>query len=137
MKIESNIFNNDSFGSSVYNKLKTNMDISMKRKEVLSNNFANINTKGYKRFDLVLNEEVGKDNLNMKKTTYNHIENVQNEDGFKIVKDTSGTMRSDGNNVDTDIEMINIASNAILYNTLVTQINNEFSMKTSVIKGGK
>lgn len=137
MKIESNIFNNDSFSSSIYNKLKTNMDISVKRKEVLSNNFANINTKGYKRFDLVLNKELGQDILNMKKTTYNHIDNVQNQDDFKVVKDTSGTMRNDGNNVDLDTEMINIASNAILYNALVTQINNELSMKTSVIKGGK
>lgn len=137
MKIESNIFNNYSSSSNIYNKLKANMDIAIKRKEVLSDNFANINTKGYKRFDVVLNEELGKDNINMKKTADKHIEDFKDENGFKIVKDTSGTMRNDGNNVDPEIEMINIASNAILYNTLVTQINNEFSMKTSVIKGGK
>lgn len=137
MKIESNIFNNYSSSSNIYNKLKANMDIAIKRKEVLSDNFANINTKGYKRFDVVLNKELGKDNINMKKTADKHIEDFKDENGFKIVKDTSGTMRNDGNNVDPEIEMINIASNAILYNTLVTQINNEFSMKTSVIKGGK
>ncbi|WP_142414800.1 flagellar basal body rod protein FlgB [Hathewaya massiliensis] len=137
MKIESNIFNNYSSSSNIYNKLKANMDIAIKRKEVLSDNFANINTKGYKRFDVVLNEELGKDNINMKKTVDKHIGDFKDGNGFKIVKDTSGTMRNDGNNVDPEIEMINIASNAILYNTLVTQINNEFSMKTSVIKGGK
>lgn len=137
MKIEGNIFNNNSSSSSIYNKLKANMDIAMKRKEVLSNNFSNINTKGYKRFDVVLNEELGKDNLNMKKTTGKHIDDFKDENGFKVVEDKSGTMRNDGNNVDPEVEMINIASNAILYNALVTQINNEFSMKTSVIKGGK
>lgn len=43
-------------------------------------------------------------------------------------------MRSDGNNVDLDIEKVNQAANTLKYNALITDINNKFNNLKTVIK---
>jgi flagellar basal-body rod protein FlgB len=46
-------------------------------------------------------------------------------------------MRLDGNNVDIDNEMTNLAANTILYNTLINQANSRISMRRYVINEGR
>jgi len=47
------------------------------------------------------------------------------------------TMRTDGNNVDVDIEMADLAKNNIYYNAMVRQIGDYMSSLKSVIAGQK
>ncbi|GFR36145.1 hypothetical protein TCEA9_19570 [Thermobrachium celere] len=42
-------------------------------------------------------------------------------------------MRLDGNNVDIDLEMANLAANQILYNALISQANTRIAMRRNVI----
>ncbi|CAM2806606.1 flagellar basal body rod protein FlgB [Hathewaya histolytica] len=130
-------FSNNSSSGDVYKNLKNGISASYERSKVISNNVSNINTKGYKRFDVVLEEKLSKGKVDMKNTDKKHINDNFNSKGYKVIRDENGAMRNDGNNVDVDIEMTNLASNSILYNALVTHINNDFSMKTNVIKGGR
>ena len=51
-----------------------------------------------------------------------------------IQQDNSTSMRSDGNNVDLEIEKVNQAANTLKYNALITSINNKFNGMKSVIK---
>ena len=45
-------------------------------------------------------------------------------------------MRTDGNNVDMDLEKVNQAANSLMYNALITQANSKLNMTKSVILGG-
>lgn len=49
--------------------------------------------------------------------------------------DNSTSMRTDGNNVDIDNEMVNNSANALMYNALVTQANNRLATTRYIING--
>lgn len=83
------------------------------RQQSIANNIANVNTPGFKRsdvsFDGVLEEALGNGASN------EELQSLSPE----VSVDSSTTMRVDGNNVDIDREMANLAENNIRYNALV------------------
>lgn len=121
----------------VYNLLKNALDASSLRGKVIANNIANINTKGYKReyvnFEDTLKENM--DNLQLKTTDDKHINDGNDFGEISLQTDNSSSMNSDGNNVDIDNEMTNLAANNLMYNALITQANNRLSMEKYVIEG--
>lgn len=125
--------NNDN----TYNFIKQGLNVSTVRGKAISNNIANINTAGYKKlqvsFKQALNDE---ENINLKKTSVKHIGEDGSEGSVKITRDESTSMRSDGNNVDLDIEKVNQAANTLMYNSLITQANSKLSTSKYVITGG-
>lgn len=104
----------------VYNLTKKALDISSSRGKVISNNIANVNTKGYKRYYVNF-----KDNL------------ISESNKIQVKQDSSTSMREDGNNVDIDSEMVDQASNSLMYNALISDINTRLSVQNYVINGGK
>ena len=46
-------------------------------------------------------------------------------------------MRGDGNTVELDTEMANLAENTLKYNTTTRIISNKFKLLKDVIKGGQ
>lgn len=121
----------------VYNLLKKGLDASSLRTKAISNNIANINTKGYKRqyvsFEESLKENM--DNLNLKTEDDKHIQEGSEYGQIKTAVDESSSMREDGNNVDPENEMANEAANTLMYNALITQTNSRLSMERYVING--
>lgn len=130
--------NNLSEDKKVYNLLKKSLDVSSIRSEVIRNNISNFNTKGYKRYFVSFEDSLNSnlDELDLKTTENKHISSDNKED-FKIQKDVSSTIREDGNNVDVDQEMINEAENTLMYNALITQLNNRLSLRKIVINDGR
>ncbi|WP_409068640.1 flagellar basal body rod protein FlgB [Clostridium sp. FAM 1755] len=128
----------DMSNSQVVNDLlKKSMDASSYRGKVTSNNIANYNTPGYKRHYVTF-EETLKDNLNninMKLTKEKHINDGSEFGQVKEEVDDSTSMRTDGNNVDIDNEMVNNSANALMYNALVTQANNRLATTRYIING--
>lgn len=120
-----------------YNLLKKGLDASSIRSKAISNNIANINTKGYKRqyvsFEESLKENM--DNVNLKTEDDKHIQDGSEYGEVKAETDNSSSMREDGNNVDVDNEMVNQAANTLMYNALVTQANSRLTMERYVING--
>lgn len=120
-----------------YDLVKTALDVSSVRKDIISNNLANINTKNFKRsdvqFESILNSKIKP--VVLRTTNSKHIR-VGNE-YYRIVKDRNTTMRSDGNNVDLDIEKANQAANTLMYNALVSAINNKINLHSLVVNGSK
>lgn len=105
-------------------------DASWTRESVINNNIANVSTVGYKRQDIdfqsVLREELG----NCKhKSLDNKINELDISDlNAQIYTDSVNySYRLDGNNVDIDTENVELASEQIRYDALVTSINSEFS----------
>jgi flagellar basal-body rod protein FlgB len=121
----------------VYDLLQKGLDASQARSEATADNMANINTEGYKRKYVTFEESLKKsvDDLELKTDDEKHIK-VNSEYGSVNVKtDDSTSMNEDGNNVDIDNEMVNQSANALMYNALVTQVNNKLSMRRYVIDG--
>ena len=126
--------NNDSTSQMI----KLGLDTAALRGKVISNNIANINTENYKKsyvsFEENLNNE--KEKISLNKTSDKHIDGSSDNSLIQVKKDNSTSMRTDGNNVDLDLEKVNQASNTLMYNALITQANSRISMTKSVISGG-
>ncbi|NLK23054.1 MAG: flagellar basal body rod protein FlgB [Clostridiales bacterium] len=126
--------------SGTYDLLKEGIKASTVRAKAISNNIANVNTKNYKAFNVVFEDNINGTNaskLSMKRTNEKHMDNG-NDPGKRITveRDEGTSMRNDGNNVDLDIEKVNQAANTMKYNALVQQASNKISMTKYVISGG-
>lgn len=103
--------------------LEKALDASLLKNEAISSNLANVDTPGYKRKD-----------VNFKEC----LKNASNSNSIepKIVTDKENLKyRHDGNNVDVDTEMSEMAKNTIRYNVLISQLNNKLKRMKMSIKG--
>ena len=129
-----------SIGSdATYDLIKTGIKASNIRAKTIANNMANINTKDYKKFNVVFEDNIKKDDdsseLELKRTKATHLaSNDSGNDNISIEQDKSTSMRSDGNNVDLDVEKVNQAANTLKYNALITEINSKFNNLKMVMK---
>lgn len=121
--------------------LEKGLDASSLRQKVLSDNVANVDTPNFKRSDVdfqqVLGEALGVDgpNLPLKATAPQHIQGVGGTAQSGIVTDASTTLRNDGNNVDIDREMANVAENGLYYNSVTQAITSQLGLLRMVIQG--
>ena len=127
-----------SLDRNVYDLIKKDLNATSIRGKTIANNIANVNTKDYKRFDVVFEEALKDDekSLGLRITNEKHIRDNDFENGVKVTQDKSSSMRSDGNNVDLDIEKVNQAANTLLYNTLITSYNNRVNSTRYVVTSG-
>lgn len=120
-----------------YGLIKEGINAANVRAKTIANNMANVNTKDYKRFNVVFEENLKNEdssNFQLKTTSEKHIPSSNAKDDISIEQDKSTSMRNDGNNVDLDIEKVNQAANTLKYNALITNINNKFNNLKTVIK---
>ncbi|NLC45711.1 MAG: flagellar basal body rod protein FlgB [Firmicutes bacterium] len=96
------------------------------RHRVLANNFANVNTPGFKRSD-----------VNFESAMKEFLTGGTTKAEFKVVADNSTTMRNDDNNVDPEQELAKLTANAILYKALAEQINRKFGQLRMVVREGR
>ena len=127
------------------NVLEKALDATWLRNEVISQNLANTDTPGYKKktvqFEQYLNSALEQKEIEGNLSHPRHIpigrtrvENVP----IRVTQDrTSLSYRLDGNNVDSENEMAELAGNLIQYNTLTQKINGEFRKLKSVISEGR
>ena len=124
----------------VLNVLQKGLEASSMRQQVLSNNVANIDTPSFKRSDVdfqtvlgtVLGEKSGA--LSLKLTAQKHIPGLDVGGAGGIVTDQSTSLRNDGNNVDVDKEMTNVAENGLYYNSLTSAISSQLGLLRMVLK---
>lgn len=128
------------FSSNVYdyvNVLKTSLDATATRNELLVNNIANVNTPNYKRKDLRFETEL-KNAFALSKGK--SVDATVNQLDLKELKPEVYTdyaelsYRYDGNNVDINTENAILAKNQIKYQGLMASVNKEFSNLMSVMK---
>ena len=115
------------------------------RHEVLSNTIANVNTPNFKRshvrFEDLLKQELGLDRDPLMKVVRTHDRHLPIAFHGKVrpvIEQDAGTnMRLDGNNVDIDIEMAEVAKNQLYYSALATAVGGHISKLKSVITSGQ
>ncbi len=112
-------------------------DASWQRNELLSNNLANVDTPGYKRkdidFESQLRRALGNSRYETVDSKVSHLTSTELD--ARVYTDSANfSYRLDGNNVDIDTEGVELASNQIKYNGLMSSINQEFSNLKLVMK---
>lgn len=122
--------------------LEKAMDAAWMRNETISNNIANVNTPGYKksyvRFEELLTDAADKFQISGIKKDGKFLPIGSDRSisvNPEIVQEDSTSMRRDGNNVDIDVEMAELAKNTIKYNALIAQMSKEFSKIKLAING--
>ncbi|EAX48672.1 flagellar basal-body rod protein FlgB [Thermosinus carboxydivorans Nor1] len=110
------------------------------RHKVISNNIANVNTPGFKRSEVHFEEQL-KQALNAKsglsRTHQRHIAAKGDDFSVEVITVNNTAYRADGNNVDIDFEMAEMAKNNIYYDAVAQQLNRYFSNLKSVINEGR
>jgi flagellar basal-body rod protein FlgB len=114
--------------------LQKALDASWLRIEVISNNIANVDTPGYKRktvkFEEFLSSEMKTGKISKGQTRLKSSDIMVSHDYSTL------SYRSDGNNVDIENEMAELATNSLRYNTLIQKMNGDFQNLRKVIRGG-
>lgn len=121
------------------------LDLRSRRHELIISNLSNADTPGYKAFDLMVEESLARKSdhaggIKLRQTHPGHMPTARpNASGPipKVIKmDAPNNLRGDGNTVDMDREMANLASNQLLYKVSAQIITKKFEGLSNVIKGG-
>lgn len=129
-------------GDQTYQIGKNALDAYSLRQQTISHNIANVNTKDFTAktvsFESELKQALSRQSSGLRTTNEKHfgINNQAQRVTASIDETNSATfMNLDGNNVDLDLEMANMAANQIQYNAMVQQVSNTLSNYHYVIKG--
>jgi|SRR5690625_419144 len=120
--------------------LEKSLDFSSAKNRTIASNIANVDTPNYKAknvtFENVLNDEVEKA-IGTNRTHPKHYTFGKNmNQKFQVSSKSNTTYNHNGNNVDVDLEMSELAKNQIYYQSLVDRLNGEFGNIQTVLRGG-
>ncbi|MGM8211760.1 flagellar basal body rod protein FlgB [Virgibacillus sp. W0430] len=124
-----------------FRTLEHSLQYSATKNEVISNNIANIDTPNYKAknilFKSMLDDSISA--LSAKQSHSKHIPFNSKTDysPFRIVSNRTTSFNHNGNNVDIDKEMSDLAKNQIYYQSLIDRLNGKFGSLQTVIRGGR
>lgn len=121
---------------------KNALDAASLRQQTIAHNIANATTKDYKskqvQFEESLKKALNRSSSRLRTTDARHVGGGQSAMGIKgevYETPSNTTMNLDGNNVDIDLEMANMAANQIKYNALIQRTNSKLESYSKVIKG--
>ena len=127
------------FGSTIQS-LENSMNYSTAKNRAISNNIANVDTPGYKAKDVVFKDMLSAEmsSIPTRRTNQRHID-FQARTGassFQTITSQNTTYNHNGNNVDIDKEMNELAQNQIQYQALTSRISSKFQGLERVLRGG-
>jgi len=125
--------------------LERSLNLRSMNQKLIVSNIANMDTPRYKAFKMMVDENMqdigqGGPQLTMTRTQAGHLNTTGNslESGrVARVESNDLSLRGDGNTVELDTEMANLAENTLKYNTTTRIISNKFKLLKDVIKGGQ
>lgn len=121
------------------NTLENSLQYSTTKNKTISNNIANIDTPNYKAQDVSFRSMLqdASENLQLKNTNNQHFKKTTNNSPHVITTKNNATYNHNGNNVDIDKEMADLAENQLHYRSLVDRLNGKFQTIQNVVRGGK
>ena len=126
--------------SNTFTSLDNALNYSSLKQKVISQNIANVDTPNYKAKDVsfktLLQNELNQD-FKTYRTDYRHIDFSSSNSQSGVITRNNVEYNNNGNSVDVDQEMSDLATNQIYYDALVEQLNSKFSTLQNVIRGGK
>src|SRR5690625_1001881 len=120
--------------------LEMSLDFASAKNRTIASNIANVDPRNYKAnnetCEHVLNDEVAKA-IGTNRTHPKHYTFKKNmNQKFQVSTKSNTTYNHNGNNVDVDLEMSELAKNQIYYQSLVDRLNGEFGNIQTVLRGG-
>ncbi|MFD2925517.1 flagellar basal body rod protein FlgB [Halobacillus naozhouensis] len=125
--------------SETFTLLENSLNYTTAKNRSISNNIANVDTPGYKVKDVVFKQVLDGEmnNLEAKRTNSRHFPFTNEANSpYTTVTKQGTTYNHNGNNVDIDKEMNELAKNQILYQALVDRMGGKFRSLENVLKGG-
>ncbi|MBT2756021.1 flagellar basal body rod protein FlgB [Mesobacillus foraminis] len=126
--------------SGTISNLESAMNYSSMKQKVISQNIANVDTPNYKAKDVSFRSSLQmavNAQFEGRRTDSRHFNFQGNAGSGAAVKIRNAAYNHNGNGVDMDKEMADLATNQIYYNALTERINGKFNTLQTVIKGGK
>ncbi len=129
------------FGNT-FKGLEQALDMRAVRHRTIISNIANIDTPGYKAFDVFLREAAGSPGRLMEPDEApdpRHFSLSGNASGYRILERSpaySVSFRGDGNTVDLDREMTNLSENSLMFDALARIVKHRFQALNDAIYGG-
>ncbi|MEW6191843.1 MAG: flagellar basal body rod protein FlgB [Bacillota bacterium] len=130
------------FDNPVKTGLIKTLDATALRQRVIADNIANADTPGFKksvvRFEDALQQVLKGNSLPLRTADPRHI----GADPFasvtpRVEQVNTTALRTDGNNVDVEEEMVNLVTNNLTYQAAVRFITGKLSALRYVISGGR
>ena len=124
--------------------LQRSLDLRSRNQQLIVSNLANADTPNYKAFKMIAANKVGHGarhgaSMTMARTDNQHMAPRRQAGGGQPIERISAnphSIRGDGNTVELEKEMSNLAENTLMYNTATRLVANKFNLLKSVIKGG-
>ena len=131
--------------SNVTGLLYKQLNFRGERQKVIASNIANINTPGYKTKDIEFKDELKKsqdsNDLTLKVTHHSHIQpdnNVQSSSKLKVYEVDGLQEQNDGNNVNLDQQMSEMAKNSVMFDALQAAVKKDAAwLKEIIASSGK
>lgn len=129
-----------------FRALEQSLNTTVLRQNLISSNIANVDTPNYKAKDVVFQQELEKalnrngNSLQSYRTHAKHIPFSTQGTSIpqpKVIIKKDTLFNHNGNNVDLDYEMTELAKNQLLYNALIERINGHFTSLKTVINEGR
>lgn len=124
--------------------LEKALDFRSRRHEAAVSNIANMDTPGYKAFDVVMDEAFERSGgigapPALSRTHPGHLSATGTGSSQTLthtVNQPAVVAKADGNTVDLDRSMADLAENNLMYNALAQMVSKKFSFLRNAIQGG-
>jgi flagellar basal-body rod protein FlgB len=131
--------------SNTISTLEKVLDARSLKHNLIVSNIANVDTPNYKAFDLIIDEEMGKtrgiNNATSLTTTHSgHLPGTKSHNATlksRITATPPLSIRGDGNSVDMDKAMADMAENNLMYNALAQILSKKFTGLKNAIQEGR
>lgn len=116
------------------------------RQQAIAHNVANADTPGYKAVDVSFEAQLqrvldgqNEDRPRVTRTNVHHLAAPQNVSSpeAQTVRRFDTSLRNDGNNVDIDLEMVQLAETTLRYNALTLLASKKLGLIKNVISGSR
>ncbi|WP_404335967.1 flagellar basal body rod protein FlgB [Planococcus rifietoensis] len=127
------------FPSSIQ-KMEQALSTSTLKQRVHAGNIANVDTANYKSKQVNFQQAMAQasaSRMNSYRTDTRHLEFQNGAGATPVTVNHNTKMTPNGNNVDMDFEMAELAKNQLWYNAVTERVNGKFSSLSSVINGGR
>jgi flagellar basal-body rod protein FlgB len=124
-----------------FSLLEKNMDLRIKKHQMIVSNIANIDTPNYKAFDIAVQEAFGRDKSNdncvaldiSNPQHFNEKERVPGEKAFQGTVDLKASYVKEEKNNDIDNAMMKLGENSIVYNATAQILSKKYNLLKQTI----
>lgn len=122
-----------------FQTLEKALDYSSLKHKTIAQNIANVDVPNYKAKDVSFKQVLAESTkpIVANRTDSRHFKFSISTGQLNVYTKKNTEYNHNGNNVDIDSEMSDMAANQIYYQALIERLNGKFSTLQNVIKGGR